>query len=1181
VQLHGDTIVVSATDLVGYLACDHLATMELGRARGLWERPPQREDPELVLLQERGQEHEVAYLERLRATGKSIHAIALRQPRTLDELRAAERETLEHMRRGVDVIYQATFFDGRWRGHADFLLRTERPSGLGEWSYDVADTKLARGVKASAILQVCVYADRLTELQGVAPERLIIVTGDGVEHEERLADYAAFYRTVKARFEERIFGNGPAPSTYPDPVDHCRVCVWFPNCMDRRRADDHLSIVAGMTRSYTERLTRAGVSTRRALAVLQPDDRAPTMNLRPLSRLHDQARLQVEGEDRHALLYELIPRDPDQPDHGLAALPEPSPMDLFFDIEADPWMLDDGLEYLLGVSWRTGDGGHEYLPIWGHSRAEEKLAFERFIDLVIDRLERDPRMHVYHYAGYESGAIKRLMQRHATRVEEVDRILRGRVLVDLYQVIRQGIRASVESYSIKKIEKFYLPAREGPITEAGFSVVEYERWLRDGDARHLQELADYNRDDCVSTLLLRDWLEDRRREAILSMSWDMPRPEPPDGAPTESLAEWQRQTRAREDALRAGIAADPALRPPEQSGRWLLAALLDWHRRDAKPAWWEYHRLRNLSNEDLIGESAAIAGLEYIGVVGHEKRSTIHHYRFAPDQDTKIHDGDGDWVDPQTQRPAGVVAALDLIDSTIDLRRGNDSQVPHPAALIEPAPLAYRPLPEALAAIGDYVIATGLDGSGPYRAVRDLLLGRSPRIAGATEGEPLRRHDEPAIDAAVRLVSSLDHSTLPIQGPPGTGKTWTGARMILALVAMGRQVGVTAQSHKAITNMLKALDEAAREIDRSIRVIQKCDAVEDGAQLPGVDVVTDPKLVGAALAAGRYDVAAGTPWLFGRDDMRDAIDTLFVDEAGQMALANVVAMGGSTRSIVLLGDPNQLPQVSQGVHPDGAGASALSHAVGPAVTISPDRGLLLDMTYRMHPLVNAFISETFYAGKLTTHPSTARQRLADADGTDDLGVRFVPRIHGGDAASSRVEAQAVADAVAGLLGRAWTDANGATRSIGLDDILVVAPYNAHVGEIERAIRGRIGSPGRVGTVDKFQGQEAPVAIYSMATSSPDEIPRGIEFLYSANRFNVAVSRARGRAIVVCSPDLLRVRCRTPEQMRLANALCRFVEVAREQQASRGTGPGTLSGVSGGDPRAGPAVLALAQERDRG
>jgi len=1151
VQLIDGTIIVSATDLVGYLACDHLATLELGRIEGRWARPPHRTDPELELLQERGDAHEHAYLERLRSEGRSVHEIENRHPTSPAELRAAEEETLEAMRRGVDVIYQATFFDGRWRGHADFLLRAERPSRLGPWSYDVADTKLARGVKAGAILQVCVYADRLGQLQGIPPERLVIVTGDGVEHEERLADFAAFHRTVKARYESLIFGPGPRPATYPDPVDHCRVCTWFPTCMDRRRADDHLSIVAGATRTYTERLVEGGVPTRRALAVLDPARTIGGMNPRPLARLRDQARLQVTGQDNGTLLYELVEPDPEAPGHGLAALPEPSALDVFFDIEADPWMGEAGLEYLLGVAWRELDGRHEYLPIWGHDPAGEKAAFERFIDLVIGRLQRDPAMHVYHYAGYESGAIKRLMQRHQTREDEVDVLLRGAVLVDLYQVVRQGVRASVESYSIKKIEKFYLPAREGPITEAGFSVVEYEHWLRDGDERHLRDLADYNRDDCVSTLLLRDWLEERRREGIIEHGWDLPRPSAADGEPSEALSERQAATRAREHALRDGIDADPTGRNPEQAARWLLAGLLDWHRRDAKPAWWEYHRLKELSVEDLLGESGAIAGLGYLGVVGTEKQSLIHRYRFDPRQDTKIHVGDKKWVDPTTEKVAGAVVALDLLEGTIDLRRGKASGAAHPAALIEPPPVRTDPLPGALADIADHVTTNGIAGPGPYRAVRELLLGSPPRVLGTATGAPLRREGEAALTAAIRVVADLDESTLAIQGPPGTGKTWTGARMAVALVAAGRRVGVTAQSHRAITNFLSAIHDAAGAEGRLVRMLQRCDTGDDGTHLDDVDLAAGSDAVGSALRAGRYDVAAGTAWLFARPDMREAVDVLFVDEAGQMSLANVVAMGGATRSIVLLGDPNQLPQVSTGTHPDGAGRSALEHVVGDAATIAPDRGLFLETTYRMHPQVNGFISDTFYAGRLAVHPSTARQRLEALDGSAALGLRYRAVQHAGDAARSALEAEAVADLIAVLVGGRWTDRLGDTRALTLDDVIVVSPYNAQVAEIGRSIERRFGRPGRVGTVDKFQGQEGVVAIYSMATSSPDEIPRGMEFLYDGHRFNVAVSRARGLAVVVSSPELLTVRPRTPDQMRLANALCAYVERATPTAVSRG------------------------------
>jgi uncharacterized protein len=1160
-QLHPDgTLVVSATDLVGFLACDHLATLEMGRAAGLWEKPPRREDPELLLLQERGVAHERAYLDRLRTEGRTVHEQALRDPRTPEELRDAEAETLAAMRSGIDVIYQATFFDGRWRGHADFLLKVDRPSDLGAWSYEVADTKLSRAVKGSALLQVCVYSDRLAQLQGLEPELVHVVTGDGETHAHRLADYAAFYRSVKDRFESAVFGDGAGPArdpaaaaTYPDPVEHCRVCTWFPACMDRRRADDHLSLVAGMSRAATERLVEAGVPTLEALGGLPPDRPVPDLGPRTLERLREQARVQLEGRRTDRLLYELIPPVEGEPGRGLGLLPEPSPLDLFFDIEADPWAMDDGLEYLLGVA-EVVDGGPVYRPIWGHDRDGEKRAFETFIDLVIERLDRDPGMHVYHYAGYESGAIRRLMQRHATREDEVDRILRGGVLVDLYNAVRQGIRASVESYSIKRIEKFYMAEREGPLTEAGFSVVAYETWLREGRPELLDELAAYNRDDCVSAWRLRDWLEERRREAI-ERGWPIGRPEPGDGAPSEALTEQLAATRRRREALAAGVPPDRRLRTAEEHARWLLAQLLEWHRRDDKPAWWLWFALRKSSMEDLIDSAEALGGLEFVGDVESRGRGgIIRRYRFPP-QDHKFRIGQRP-VDPGTADrdagDAGEIVDVNDLDGTIDLLRGPSRQGFHPAALIPTAPIPSIAQRDALLRVADRVLEHGIDAPGRYRAARDLLLRRPPRLASGLAAGPLARPGEEPLAAARRLALELgDGGVLPIQGPPGTGKTFTGARMIVKLVDAGRKVGITAQSHKAITNMLTLTWEAAAERGIALRAIQKCDTGDDGAHLDGVVLAEDNADVAGGLASGSFRIAAGTSWLFARQEMEDLIDVLFVDEAGQMSLANVVAMSGCARSIVLLGDPNQLPQVSQGVHPEGAGASALEHLVGDAVTVAPERGLFLGTTYRLHPAINDYISETFYEDRLEPDETTARQRIDGPPPLGGVGIRWLPIGHAGDESSSRAEAHAAAGAVHELLWRTWTNRDGEQRPLTIDDVLIVAPYNAQVALVHATILDRIGTRGRVGTVDKFQGQEAPVAIYTMAASSAEDAPRGLDFLYQRNRLNVAVSRAKGLAIVIASPELLRAGARTPEQMRRINALCRLVEVAAEQARPAG------------------------------
>ncbi len=1141
------TVLLSATDLVGFLACDHLSTLELGRIAGRWERPVRRDDPTIALIQEKGDLHEADYLARLRAEGRRVVEIEKGDLRTPDDLRAAEAATLAAMRDGADVIFQATFFDGRWRGHADFLFRRDdRPSPvLGGWSYDIADTKLARSVKGGAILQMCVYAALLERLQGIPPETLSVITGDGVGHAFRTADFAPYFRFVKARFEARVAaGIDAGLATYPDPVDHCRVCTWFPTCIERRRDDDHPSLVAGMSRLDTERFGQAGLSTMTAVATQALDLAVPDMRESRRLRLREQARLQRHRLDTGEWLWELIEPDPTDPGKGLSALPEPSPWDLFFDIEADPWATEVGLEYLLGVV-EIVDGEPVYHAIWGTDQTREREAFLALLRMVTERLDAHPEMHVYHYGGYESGAIKRLMSRHGVGVDDVDRLLRGDVLVDLLNVVRQGIRGSVESYSLKQVEKAYMPVREGPVTEAGFSVVAFETWLKEGDQTILDGIADYNRDDCVSTFLLRDWLEGWRHQAIERWpSLDWTRPTAHDGAASEAVTEWLAWV-ARLEAQLEALAVDAA-DDERAAGLRLLASLLDWHRREEKSQWWRWFELKDDKTvEELVAERDAIGGLTFMDEVP-DGRMLVRRYRFEP-QDHGFDPGD-EPLDKGTGRSAGTIVAIDDANGIVTLKRSPRAEWPHPTGLLPGKPIDSRVLKEALARVADSVVADGIDGDGPFRAGRDLLLRRRPRTDSAPWGDgELALPGEAVADAAIRLGPQLDQAVLPIQGPPGTGKTWTAARMILALVAEGRTVGVTAQSHKTISNLLEAVAQAVDEdhdARPAPRVLQRAGEANDhAAALPFV-TLADNATIAAALDAGNVDVVAGTQWVFARPEFEGRIDVLFVDEAGQMSAANVMAMATAARSIVLVGDPNQLPMVSQGVHPDGASASALEHLVGSAVTVPPDRGLFLDVTRRLHPTINAFISEAFYDDRLVAHPSTAAQRVEGSDPiVSGSGIRWVPVIHRGNGPRSHEEADVVAAIVDGLVGREWTAADGQRRVLRVDDVIIVAPYNAHVAAIQAALERTIGQRGNVGTVDKFQGREGAVAIYSMASSSREDAPRDMGFLYSRNRLNVAVSRARALAIVVASPTLLEAGATSPDQMHALSALCFVVEHA--------------------------------------
>src|SRR5438552_3351311 len=657
-------LIVSPSDLTGFLECEHLTQQELAAARGEIEHP-ERKDPELEVLTRRGLEHEARHLAELRTGHRRVVEFPFPEG-TITGLGQAHAQTVASMREGVDVIYQGTFFDGRWRCHPDFLLRIDRPSNLGAYSYEVADAKLARKAKATAVLQCCVYAEQVATVQGVEPEQIRLILGDGTQEDLRLKDYGAYYRSVKRQFEETVFA--PARATYPDPVDHCRICRWLEACEARRRQDDHLCLVAGMRRDQTRRLNLAGIKTVAELGTSPVDQPVHGINEMALARLRQQARLQVQQRHTETLPFEVLP--PLGKHLGFQALPPPTPDDLFFDMEGDPFVGDNGIEYLFGI-WETLPGNGEgsegvHHTFWGHDPDGEKRAFEQVVDFLIDRLIRNPDLHVYHYAPYEPNALKWLASTYATREAEVDRLLRGRVLVDLYRVVRQSVRIGTESYSLKELESLYRGKRSTEIVDAAGSIVAYEDWLESRDQRLLDEIARYNEDDCVSTAQLRDWLEARRLEAIAQFG-EIPRPGPEEIEPSDTLRDMDERTAVLVDRLLQGVPEEEDDRSTEQQARYLLAHSLNWHRREGKSEWWEYYRKSSLTDEQLVEDREAIGAIEFRGEVRQENRSNVFRYWFDPNQEYKIGVGDQPH-DPRREAGAGEVVAIDPVAGWIELR---------------------------------------------------------------------------------------------------------------------------------------------------------------------------------------------------------------------------------------------------------------------------------------------------------------------------------------------------------------------------------------------------------------------------------------------------------------------------------------------------------------------------------
>jgi uncharacterized protein len=1101
VRLRSDgTLRLSPSDLSAHLACPHLTTLSLEVLREEREQP-HVDDTHRDLIFRKGREHEAAYLERLGREGRSIVRIPTYDDGDFDA-DVARRLTEEAVRdRAADVVYQPYLEseDGRWHGFADFLERT--PEG----TYEPVDTKLARSAKPAHVLQLLFYAEVVERLQDAPVERVHVENGRGERESFRVAELHAYYRRVRGRFLSSLERKD---ETYPWPCGHCGICDFRNVCRARLEADDHLVLVAGMRRGWAENLMADGVATVAELGSLPGTGNGAPHGLRPESfeKVRHQAELQLRGRESGTHLYELLD---DEEERGFRLLPEPDAGDVWLDLEGHPFYeTARGLEFLFGYCYRDETGEVRYEALWARDREGERAVFELWVDWVVERRLRHPKLHVYHYAAYERTALTRLMGEHGTREREVDDFLRQEVLVDLYRIVRQSLRASTSSYSIKAIEALYGFERSAEVKGGDDAVVSFETWLETGDESLLGEVERYNEEDCRSTYELHEWLLSIRPP---DRPWRAPPGERP---PKEETIERDAARAALRDRLLAGT--------DEGDPRRLLGHLVEYHQREARPQWWAWFRWPQLDEDELVADRTALGGLRWDGQPPTvEGQSHAYRMTFRP-QEHKI---SSEGFDPVTRQGFRTRVDDDRGVVTV-LRSVNRADEPIPTALTPGRPFGDAVKRDALMRFA----RSYADARDDYPALTAVLERRTPDV---------RLDLDP-----VAAVLSLGESYLFVQGPPGSGKTWQGARMAIALMRDGKRVGVTSLSHKAIHNFLRAVQHEADRQSFTFSGAKRGDPdTETAFESRCVATSTDTDVC----ADPTFQLVAGTAWAFSREtvDIHAAerpLDVLFVDEGGQLALADVLAVGTAARSLVLLGDPNQLPQVSQGSHPESSGRSVLEHLLGDHETVPPDRGIFLAKTWRLRPELCAFTSDAYYEGRLGYADDAARRWLAAGNGPVWLATE-----HEGHGQSSPEEAETIAAAVADLLGTPFTDEQGETRPLTAEDVLVVAPYNAQV----RQLRLRLGDEIAVGTVDKFQGQQAPVVFVSMASSSSDEAPRGIGFAFDPNRFNVATSRAQCRVVLVCAPALLDADCATVAQMRLVSAVCRFVELAADTEQLHG------------------------------
>ena len=1109
--------LLTPSKITAWLECGHFLTLRNQADAGVIEVTQRPMGSLADLLVEKGTTHERDCLSDLEKQGKSVYSVPGRNPN--ENFAQWVERVSDTLDKGYDVIYQMPFIHEGIRGIADFLLRVDAEDGFSQ--YEPIDAKLTRSEgKPGHVLQLCFYSDAIRALTGKSPEKIHLWLGSG-EMETLVAEqYAPYWRRLRLQLAGLLNEETPE-ATSPEPCSHCEMCEFADRCEKQWREADSLIYVANIRPSERQAFAEAGIATLVELSTRNTP--VADVHDEKLQRLTRQAALQVQSRTHPDDLpaFELVEATEDPVyGHGFSLMPEPNEGDIFFDFEGHPfWTAKDELFFLSGLYLVNENGEWGYDAIWAHNLEQQKKMIKDLVEFFSQRREQYPNYHVYHYNHTERSSLERLTAGTESEVLFAH-LIEGGLFVDLYNVARNALAVGTESYGLKHLEKLSGFTRHGDIEGGAGAVVEYEEWMKTGDAKILDSIAGYNDDDVQATKALRDWLIGQRP---IELEWR---------EPVMDVQEYELDTDELVERLKNF---------GEDSPEALLADLLNYWRRE-RSAYTTPKFIECASDFGTLYDNPEfIANLSLISPI----EST--HNRTGSEIKQAIFTWSGQSLSPAFTKQVnvlftgvgvehgyGYIKEFDLENRTLTMTwpEPHDASGSVPSVLTIDDYVSPRDKPGVLFHLAEQIL-DGTVVNPPNPVSMALLAGAPPKFtSGNGPKNGLFSED---LDEMQRWAVELDESYVAIQGPPGTGKTYSGSHIIYSLIKAGKRVGITAMSHAAIDNLMNATYELFKEHDELhlVQILRQGSKPKEGA-LSGVKY--NPK--GEDLESSKFNLLAGTTWMWSRPGLRAyPVDVLVVDEAGQLALADAIAATNAARNLILLGDPLQLAHVSQAEHPNGSGASVLEHVLKGHATIAPSDGVFISVTRRMHPDVCAFISGQIYEGRLTSHASCAVQN------TDvGTGLRWLNVEHEGCSTESQVEADVVAAQIKSMIGSKWTNQKGEQWKLEPRDFMVVAPYNDQVNLIktmfsrDEQLRGV-----QVGTVDKFQGQEAPVVFFTMTTSTAEDMPRGPEFLFSRNRLNVAISRARCLAFLVCTDELLNARARDIEEMRLIATLSAFVE----------------------------------------
>lgn len=1114
-----DKLLFSPSDLITYMESPYASAMErlkLTDPKILDLIDP--EDPLLSYLQKKGYAHEDLFTETLIANGNDV----LEVKRASGSIMASE--TIKAMKSGKEIIVQGYLAHDQFAGISDYLVKVPGQSKLGDYHYEVWDTKLSKKLKPYFAIQLCCYVEMLEVIQGIRPKHIAVVLGDKTKEYLNVENYFAYYQSLKKAF---LTFHSNFNNLLPDPTKAKEHGRWSKLAQDQLEEKDHLSQVANLSWGQIKNIEKSGIHTMQELVDCEFET-IPKMSPAVFQKAKMQADLQIASRGLEIPKYVVLPHEVDEV-RGLALLPAHSDQDVFFDIEGYP-NEDGGLEYLWGNTYFDDNGERKFIDFWAHDAEQEKQTFIEFINWIYNRWLSDPTMHIYHYANYEIAAIQKLMGRYGVCEEKVDNLLRNKVFVDLFNIVRNGIMIGEPRYSIKNVEHIYRGRRDTDVASGMDSIIVYEQWRENPDGKTwqtskvLKSIRDYNIDDCNSTQELTVWLrEEQAKYNIICLLSDSE-------GEQEIKEEITEVTNLRDTIL---AKAENAESDKESKLLETLAWSLEFHRRENKPTWWRLFERLESTELDYYDDMDCLAGLvrteKEAFLPGARSRNMVREYKYDPNQYFKGQDKAYYVLEVENLKVkkfhhnpgSGLISLQSKIEPP---KRINIL----PDEFVNP-----KPIPEAIKSVIEDLLR---ENTTPC-AITDFLKRKRPRINGNTNGPIIGKLDN-LLDDIIEASVNLDDSYLCIQGPPGAGKTYTAKHIIGELLRRGKRIGISSNSHKAIINLMDGVAEYVQQENITSTLIKAGGDEEDlifkRKNVSYIKSISDLLHNGGALCFG------GTAWAFSNDAIQKNFDYLFIDEAGQVSVANLIGMSQSCRNIILMGDQMQLGQPIQGSHPGESGMSILEYLLEEQATIPDDMGIFLPKTYRMHPDICSLISNQVYDSRLSSVEKTIKHKVKTRGPliTKEAGICFIPVEHEGNSQASDEEVEQIKTIAEELLGAEyWPDEDGTRRYIGWDDILFVAPYNYQVNKLKAAL----GQDARVGSVDKFQGQEAPIVILSMCASDASESPRGIDFLFSKNRLNVAISRAQALAIVVGNPKLANTPVSNLKQMELINFYCKIVE----------------------------------------